>query len=681
RYGKTETANHRLVYGEEGMARLEGLRERVAALLVPFEASFGKAKTAAEKTRALYSFLADEARLPDRIELLRDELTEEGRLEEAEELRQVWDALADVLEQLVELTADETVSVEEYKALLEAGLASKEIGLIPPAVDQVVIGPARRLATGALKALFVIGANEGLLPLVGEEQDLLSQEERKALLAKDRTFCRDGGWIVEEENLALYRAFAKPSELLWVASSTSDGEGAPSHPSELYGRMRAVFPENGEGNGELTALDSFETVRAALPHLAKALSDQRTAGAGGNGGSEDCEAALWREAYDWFLANEPDAVAPVREGLLFRPGTERIRTGTADELYRKTVSPSRLEQFSRCPFRHFIDYGLEPEEKRPFASDPRSTGDVYHYALMELSKRLSTAGSKVTAPGSRWMTIGEEELEALCSEILGSVAADYREGLLGTGETERYRKERIGEVFFETAKALVRQVCTGRIEEMYLEEPFGRKAVRLPAIPVKTTAGTYLLEGRIDRVDVLPGDFIKIIDYKSGGDTFRPDDAKCGWRLQLMLYLTAATQSGETPAGALYFHVTDKDVDVAEMSGSLAEVLETGVGESVRKAFAMNGIVLDNAEVLESIVGEDPAPEVVESLKRKTDGSFSGAALVDETAFRALLDEVMANVTAICTAMFDGDVSAEPKEYKSENACKYCDYKAICRRI
>ncbi len=708
RYGATERANHRLVYGEEGMARLNALRERVASLLTAFEASFGQAKTAAEKTRALYAFLTDEADLPSRIEALRDDLSARGKLEEAEELRQVWDAVTDVLEQLVELTADEEIAADDYKALLEAGLASKEIGLIPPAVDQLVIGPARRLATGDLRALFVIGANEGLFPAEGAEEDLLSSDERKALLAKDRMFCRDGGWIAEEETLAVYRDFAKPSERLWISCSAADATGEEAHEAELYTRLKALFPKNAERDGAISGIRSFETVRASLPHLAKAFSDELRNPSSNNDASDQTNGfAVWKEAYDWFLDHEPDAVSPVREGLLFRPGTDRIGRDTADRLYRKDVSPSRLERFSRCPFSHFVRYGLEPEELRAFEPDFRSAGDVYHEALLELSKHLSTTGVSVTDPASLWMTVGEEELETICGEILERVASSYREGLLGAGEAERYRKDRIGAVFFETAKALVRQVRTGTIEAMYLEEPFGRTAAHLPAIPVETSEGTYRIEGRIDRVDLLPSGFVKIIDYKSGADTFRPDDARSGWRLQLMLYLTAATQPAagaetkgtvettdrdaaeaagpdgsaeRTPAGALYFHVTDKDVDIADVDGSLSDVLGTGIEASVRKAFAMNGIVLNNAEVLESILGTDPPGETVESLRTKKDGSLTGAALIDETAFRALLDEVKANVTALVTEMFAGDVSADPKRYRNEDACRYCTYKAICRR-
>ena len=48
------------------------------------------------------------------------------------------------------------------------------------------------------------------------------------------------------------------------------------------------------------------------------------------------------------------------------------------------------------------------------------------------------------------------------------------------------------------------------------------------------------IEGKIDRLDVLANDRIKIIDYKTGQESFRVEEARGGYRLQLMLYLKAA---------------------------------------------------------------------------------------------------------------------------------------------
>jgi len=246
-YGQTR-------YGEEAMAHLNGLRAEFAALVEAFSKPFKEAETAGQRTRVLYDFLAEKAELPQKIDALRDSLTEEGLLEDAAELAQVWDALVHILDQLVELAGEEALSMTAYRDLLEAGLASVEIGLIPPAADQVVVGPARRLATGRLRALFVLGANEGLLPAENAAKDLLSRAERELLLARQEGFCKNEGWIAQEERLAIYRDFAKPEEYLWVSCSLADSEGGGSRPfsvgiSEHPGRRRSDGKHEGAADG------------------------------------------------------------------------------------------------------------------------------------------------------------------------------------------------------------------------------------------------------------------------------------------------------------------------------------------------------------------------------------------------------------------------------------------------
>ena len=59
------------------------------------------------------------------------------------------------------------------------------------------------------------------------------------------------------------------------------------------------------------------------------------------------------------------------------------------------------------------------------------------------------------------------------------------------------------------------------------------------------------IEGRIDRLDRLPDDRLKIIDYKSGNLQLKQEEVRAGYRLQLMLYMRAAQgDSSQTePAG------------------------------------------------------------------------------------------------------------------------------------
>jgi ATP-dependent helicase/nuclease subunit B len=69
-----------------------------------------------------------------------------------------------LFEQLVELIGDQEISGSDYAAIIRAGFESVEMGLIPSTIDQVVVGTMQRTRVGKIKALVVIGANDGILP-------------------------------------------------------------------------------------------------------------------------------------------------------------------------------------------------------------------------------------------------------------------------------------------------------------------------------------------------------------------------------------------------------------------------------------------------------------------------------------------------------------------------------------
>jgi ATP-dependent helicase/DNAse subunit B len=63
---------------------------------------------------------------------------------------------------------------------------------------------------------------------------------------------------------------------------------------------------------------------------------------------------------------------------------------------------------------------------------------------------------------------------------------------------------------------------------------------------------TLYISGQIDRVDVYKKDgvsYIKIIDYKTGKKVFRLKDIRCGFNLQMLLYLASVLACGKEKYG------------------------------------------------------------------------------------------------------------------------------------
>ena len=102
----------------------------------------------------------------------------------------------------------------------------------------------------------------------------------------------------------------------------------------------------------------------------------------------------WLAAMNWYEDNAGENMNKIRQGLVFDNKINDLGRDLADSLYFGDkedihVSASRLELYSKCPFKHFIQYGLKADESRGFEIDGRTRGDVYHEALMTLSRRLT----------------------------------------------------------------------------------------------------------------------------------------------------------------------------------------------------------------------------------------------------------------------------------------------------
>ena len=686
RYGE-----HR--YGEEGLKHLETLRRKLVDPLVKLTETLKKEPTGLGKTRVLYNYLTETARLPEKLKDLCDVLEASGEKELLSETAQIWKIITGLLDQIVELAGEETLSMAEYATMLNAGLSAVEIGMLPPSYDQVIVGTMQRTRTGKVKALLVLGANDGLLPGSGTEEGLLSGNEKALLMARDVQICKDDNWRLLEEKIAIYKNLSKPSERLWLSYTVADGEGGAAKPSMVYEKLRGIFPEIEEvpdiRNGQ-EVLEQIQGVQSTMEHLTEAIRGWMT----GDGEMDP----LWKGTLNWFLRTEPDLVKTLREGAAFDNRMERLDQELVDRIYKEeayeelVISPSRLERFGRCPFNHFIQYGLRPEERRVFELAGRETGDVYHECLMQLSRWLTTPDVSVTDPQSGWMTVSRDQCQAQVSALMEGIADRYGDQLLRSGGREEYRLDRMKRICGDAAWILIQHVRQGQIRDIYLEAGFGKARTNIfPPIEVPLTGATgasaprsLRIEGKIDRVDVLPGEdgnsFVKIIDYKSGNEVFRPEEAKGGYRLQLMLYLQGAMNGVEQaePAGVFYFHVGEPTVGA---DGLFGEELADKVGEAVEKTFKMNGLMVDEPQVIRSVAGDFDKSSMVVPLSRKKDGTLSKtseASVLSADEFNAFREEVTETVRTLCQDLADGEIQAAPRKTKTVDACQYCEFKSIC---
>lgn len=695
-------------YTAEDLNRFNELREQVVSVIETARDRIGKYNTAGEKIRGLYGFLADDFMMEDRIEVMAKAQQEAGFLDGAAETGQSWNVICRIFDQIVETVGEERLSGRALRQIVEAGLAEMEIGIVPVNPDSVLVGTMQRTRVGRVKALLVLGANEGLLPLQKTDEGLLSEREKAVLEEMDLEFSRTEDMVKQEERLAIYRTLSQPEERLYVSCSRIDETGGELRPSAVLRELENFLQSRAESDdsvvlgdledGEVTEI--AVSPKGAISYLTDAFREYL------EDGKLD---ENWLYAGLWYGSHEPEEMERIRRGMEFDNEQNALGGQLADALYRGDrraieASASRLEKYSGCPFAHFISYGLRPEDLRVFEMGPREIGDIYHECIMKLSQRLTVGEDSfqgldavpvaITDPDSRWMKITQEECKEEIRRILQEETGTYREGLLSSGRNESYRTERIVDICSRVAWAMIGQVRRGRIREMYFEQPFARGA-QLP--PIRVTAGEHevLIKGKIDRMDVLEmpehedglETAVRIVDYKTGGDSVDVEHFRSGYKLQLMLYLKAATQKQEVkPAGVFLFKIREIDADADARTVVPGEV---AAEERMEDAYKLEGIVLDDMDLIDAMDTEIGGASKVLPIKYvKKNGTYSGSSggyLFSREEFEELSAQVDRQVDRICREICDGKIDIRPKKEKKKDmegnyktSCKYCSYKSIC---
>mgnify|MGYP000959987530 FL=1 len=141
---------------KEELEELNQLRVRFVEKLTPLHTVLKKRrKTVKEITLAVYEYLVQE-KIQEQLAELEQKFQEEGELALAKEYAQIYRIVLELFDKFVELLGEEEIPLKEYCELLDAGLEEAKVGVIPPSLDQVVIGDMERTRIKNIRALFFV---------------------------------------------------------------------------------------------------------------------------------------------------------------------------------------------------------------------------------------------------------------------------------------------------------------------------------------------------------------------------------------------------------------------------------------------------------------------------------------------------------------------------------------------
>ncbi|MFS8514951.1 MAG: hypothetical protein LOD87_14710, partial [Planifilum fulgidum] len=263
--------------------------------------------------------LLEDLGVPDRLREWRQDAWKAGRITEAREHEQAWQAVAGFLTEFAAVFRDEHMGPEEAGRILRGGLEQLRLGLIPPSLDQVLVGTVDRSRQPDVRVTFLMGANEGVFPGHPPEDPIFPDEDRQTLHAVGLELSADSRMRLFHERYLTYIALTRPRERLYVTFSHSDGMGRERKPSPIVLRLRRMFPDvkvisyPAAQQETPRQIEHPEILAARLPAVFREFRDGMLSPHLANGGVTAGLLAEWVGAYRW-LAEHPEW----RESLLRR---------------------------------------------------------------------------------------------------------------------------------------------------------------------------------------------------------------------------------------------------------------------------------------------------------------------------------------------------------------------------
>ncbi len=550
----------------------------------------------------------------------------------AKTTQQVAEKFDEVLVQMSEILQDEPITLDQFVSTLTTALKSVNVSVLPQKSDSVVVVNMAKSRKHDIGFLALLGANNAAMPRIVSDCKVLSDRN----VAEMSRFGLVVEPMVEVENkrerFALLQLLQEPSRKLFVSYTTSD-EGSALSPSPFVAQLYKLFLVDG---AELQRLEQADegvyTYKQTLSKLV--LSRRRIED------KQPVKMPYYTVLYN-HLKDQIDKYSTLKDGNVV------INNGKDLFLSSSKVSVSKITQFFSCPYKFYFRYGLGIQKREEARLESNLLANVLHEVLEHYVKQMDVDET-------------DKQTNAKAHALFDkAIQDDFYKGLVSDPNNKNVLKM-LKRESAKLCKEVKKQFRDSEFTNLHTEMEFGEKS-QYHSVKVCFDGDEFLLNGKIDRVDVNGNNFI-VIDYKSGnkaGATYSETELYNGQKLQLLVYLKAVIDNlNLNPVGFYYFNVHDKFVKPGE------------------KNYFYSGRTVNDLQIAQSI---DTALLNGKSerlgIKLKKDGSFSSTGnVITSQQILAEIDYAVALIANAGKLIKQGYVCVNPLEH----ACDYCDYSSIC---
>ena len=573
---------------------------------------------------------------------------------EAEVTSVIFEKVNKVSDNMARFLGEQVVSASEFWQIYLTGFSEEDVNIVPVSVDSVFI---QKKIDGLykIKDLFIVGAVDGVFPAKMVDTGILQDDElensSKIVQKKIEPEIKD---INKREKFLQFELLLVPSENLFISYSLHSA-GASNNPANIVSRLTKLFGIKLQKN---YAKNKFVSKKSAEKQFAKRMGEYF-------GGDEITQGEL-NEEYNKLRSSLSTHFSEYIENLSF--GEKEFTISNAKEIYfyKGKTSVSQLERYFACPYSFFAKYGLRLKDNKDISLSSLDIGTIVHKFA-----ELFTANIKL------FEGLSQNEFDKKTNEILTKSLEELKintqknVAILNFVYDEAIRLARY--LYLEQEKSSFKN--DAKLNEF---EFSGDNAVKLQVD--ENTVVT--IEGKIDRIDKF-GDYIRIIDYKTGDTDSNLSSIYFGKKIQLVSYLSASeNMDNKKIAGLFYFPIHSDFVKIQQ---------------KMKNNYKMQGFLLDNIDVVKYMdaglsVENNESQFVPIKLKNNKDVRETGELQISYGRTKVFMsekefDDIKTYTEKLCSGavkeILDGNIAPAPIAKLTEREsgeCAYCELAGFCGR-
>ena len=646
--------------------RLNEIRKEIIEPLLKLQEEIKKNRTVKNITIALYNFIINQ-NIEEKISKKILELEEKDLVDLAKEYKESYEIIIDIFDKMVLIFEDEKITIDKYQKIFKIGLKNSGLGKIPGTADQVILGDVDRSRSHKVKAVFILGLNDGVFPSSNKDEGFLNDSDREILKQDGIELANGTIDNLYEDKFNIYKAFTTAEEKLYLSYSSSDKDGKSLRPSVLISQIKKMFPKMKEEsdviNKKYEIVNKKVTYEELIENIAKIKNREKID-------------EIWYQIYNYYKGQEEwnKKLTSDMQGLNYTNLPEKIKQENIDKLYGNTLktSISRLEKYRGCPFSYYLQYGLKLKEKETLKVQSFNTGSFMHETIDSFFKVVREEDIDLAE-------IEEDKILEIVSNIIDE-SLNLNKNFIFTA-TAKYKVlvRRLKRIITKALKYIIITIVNSDFEVSGTEVEFGEKGKYEPIILELDNGKKIEITGKIDRIDTAKnedGKYLRIIDYKSSAKNIDLNEVYAGLQIQLLTYTDAICRKEDImPAGIFYFSLLE------QMANADKRLNEDEIEEMIRKNFKMKGLIIADVKIIkmnDNTLKSGTSNLVPAGITTKGEINQRNTNGVKQEEFKILQEYIYKTIKDISKEILSGKIDLKPYNKQGKTPCEYCEYKTIC---